>query len=73
MKEYIKYQHQHGHEGLVVIQSGFLVSQHVNVLSRTILFIGQQEYTSYSVLGYLSAHFSNILSTEVSGEYRFIN
>ena len=27
LKEYIKYQHQHGHEGLVVTQSGFLVSQ----------------------------------------------
>ena len=27
VKEYIKYQHKHGHEGLVVTQSGFLVSQ----------------------------------------------
>ena len=27
IKEYIEYQHQHGHEGLVVTQSGFLVSQ----------------------------------------------
>ena len=73
--EYTKYQHEHGHDGLVVMASGFLVSQSHPFLSALPDGVVYNPSTHQQPFGFLEVNclfsFCNMSATEACSDPRF--